>query len=63
MATHPNILVWKIPVTEGPGGLQSMGSQRVGHNLVTKNNNNYYGKCQLKAQNVVQWENPEQSEV
>ena len=31
------------------------------HNLVIKNN--YYGKCQLKAQNVVQWENPEQSAV
>ena len=31
MATHPSILVWKIPWTEKPGGLQSMGSQRVGH--------------------------------
>jgi len=30
------ILVWKIPWTEEPGGLQSMGSQRVGHNLVTE---------------------------
>ena len=28
MATHPNILVWEIPWTEEPGGLQSMGSQR-----------------------------------
>ena len=27
---------WKIPWTEEPGGLQSMGSQRVGHNLVAK---------------------------
>ena len=29
MATHSSILVWKIPWTEEPGGLQSMGSQRV----------------------------------
>ena len=31
MATHSSILAWKIPSTEEPGGLQSMGSQRVGH--------------------------------
>ena len=31
MATHFRILVWEIPWTEEPGGLQSMGSQRVGH--------------------------------
>ena len=30
MATHSNILAWKISHTEEPGGLQSMGSQRVG---------------------------------
>jgi len=36
MATHFSILAWKIPWTEEPGGLQSMESQRVGHNLVTK---------------------------
>ena len=29
MASHPNILAWRIPWTEEPGGLQSMGSQRV----------------------------------
>ena len=29
MATHSNILSWRIPWTEEPGGLQSMGSQRV----------------------------------
>ena len=33
MATHPSILAWKIPWTEETGGLQSMGSQRVGHDL------------------------------
>ena len=31
MATHSSILAWKIPWTEEPGVLQSMGSQRVGH--------------------------------
>ena len=31
MATHSSIVAWKIPQTEEPGGLQSMGSQRVGH--------------------------------
>ena len=31
LATHPNILARKIPWTEEPGGLQFMGSQRVGH--------------------------------
>ena len=32
MATLSSILAWKIPWTEEPGGLQSMGSQRVGQN-------------------------------
>ena len=32
MATHSGILAWRIPWTEEPGRLQSMGSQRVGHN-------------------------------
>ena len=36
MATHSSIPAWEISWTEEPGGLQSMGSQRVGHNLVTK---------------------------
>ena len=31
MATHSSVLAWRIPWTEEPGGLQSMGSQRVGH--------------------------------
>ena len=31
MATHSSTLAWKIPWTVEPGGLQSMGSQRVGH--------------------------------
>ena len=32
MATHSSILAWRIPWTEEPGGLQSMGLQRVGLN-------------------------------
>ena len=32
MATHSRILAWRIPWTEEPGGLQSTGWQRVGHN-------------------------------
>ena len=35
MATHSSILAWKIPWTEEPGGLQSLGVQRVGHSWVT----------------------------
>ena len=31
MATHSSILAWRIPWSEEPGGLQSTGSQRVGH--------------------------------
>ena len=36
MATHSSILAWKIPWTEEPEELQSMESQRVRHDLVTK---------------------------
>ena len=36
MATHSIVLAWRVPWTEEPGGLQSIGSQRVGHNLATK---------------------------
>ena len=36
MATQSSILAWKIPWTEEPGRLQSMGSPRVGHRLATK---------------------------
>ena len=35
MATHSSVLAWRIPGTEEPGGLQSMGSQKVGHDWVT----------------------------
>ena len=36
MATHSRVLAWRIPWTEEPGGLQSIGSQRAGHDLATK---------------------------
>ena len=36
MATHSSILAWKILWSEKPHGLQSMGSQRVGHDLATE---------------------------
>ena len=36
MAAHSSVLTWEIPQTAEPGGLQSMGSQRVGHDSVTK---------------------------
>ena len=35
MATHSRILAWRSPRTEEPGGLQCMGSQRIGHDRVT----------------------------
>ena len=36
MATHSSILAWETPWTEEPGGLYSMESQRLGHDLATK---------------------------
>ena len=45
MATHFSIPAWKIPWTEEPGGLQSIGSPRVGHDIATKHQQqraNYY---------------------
>ena len=39
MATHSSILAWKIPWAEEPGGLQSMGQQRVRHGLATEHTN------------------------
>ena len=42
MATHPSILAWRIPWTEEPGGLQSKGLQRVGHDWATSLSLSYY---------------------
>ena len=41
-ATHSSILAWKTPWAEKPVGLQCMGSQRAGHNLVTEHEQNVY---------------------
>ena len=41
MATHSSILAWRFPCREEPSGLQSMGSQRVGHDWVTNNFTTY----------------------
>ena len=50
MATHSSILAWRIPWTEELGGLQSTGPKRVGHDLVTKQQQWIYG-----ASLVAQW--------
>ena len=42
MATLSSILAWRTPWTEEPGRLQSMGLQRVGHDIVTKQNRESY---------------------
>ena len=45
MATHSSILAWRIPWTEDPGELESMGSQRFGHNWVTNTHTLYIYTC------------------
>ena len=53
MVTYSSILGWKIPWTEEPGRLQSMGSQRIGHDLVTKRQQqNLDLKCWLTLKNI-----------
>ena len=42
MSTHSTVLAWEMPWTEEPGGIQSMGSQRVGHDLMTKQQQQNY---------------------
>ena len=44
MATHSSILAWRIPWTEEPGGLQSMGLKTVGHDLSTHHHHIYPGE-------------------
>ena len=43
MATHSITLAWRIPWTEEPGGPQSRGSQRVGHDLSDEHTQKRYG--------------------
>ena len=45
MATHSSILAWRIPWTEEPGRLQSMGLQRIRHDLATNTNTYIYAYC------------------
>ena len=47
MATHSSILAWKIPWTEEPGGLQSMGSQRVRNDRACTDVDSLIGACAL----------------
>ena len=49
MATHSSILAWEIPWTEESGGLQSMGSQRVGHNWATEHSSNMISHLIISA--------------
>ena len=48
MATRSSTLAWKIPWTEGPGGLQSMGSQRIRYDLAIKHRTTH-GRTVTKA--------------
>ena len=45
MAIHSSTIAWKIPWTEEPGRLQSMGSQRVGHDWATSLSLGFYRQC------------------
>ena len=40
MATHSSIIAWETPWTEEPGGLQTMGLQRIGHDSATEQQQN-----------------------
>ena len=47
MVAHSNVLAWEIPWTEEPGGQQSMGSQKVGHDWATKHAKYIYSEKNL----------------
>ena len=59
MAIYSSILAWRIPQTEEPGGLQSMGSQRVRHdwptNTLTFHTHKRHGPLQMRACNFNSW--------
>ena len=48
MATHSNVLAWRIPWTEKPSGLQSMGSQRVGYDRETNRHKSITMLCSFQ---------------
>ena len=56
MATHSSIFAWEIPWTEEPGQLQSIGSQRVRHDLVTKQRLQWSGSSGFESDFGSQWE-------
>ena len=58
MATHSSTLAWKIPWTGEPSGLQSMGSQRVGHDGATSQLHfmPFDGRFKLLAETSLKWD-------
>ena len=55
MATHSSVFAWRIPRTEEPGGLQSMGSHRVGHNGAVHNTVTSEGPAGLRWRTLLAW--------
>ena len=62
MATHSSTLAWRIPWTEEPGRLQSMGSHRVGHNLACMHRRETEGSCENQRCVCFLPESPEMEE-
>jgi len=58
MATHSSTFAWKIPWTEEPGGLQSMGSLRVGHDFTFTFHFHVLEKEMATHSNVLAWRIP-----
>jgi len=58
MGTHSSILAWEIPWTEKPGRVQSMGSQRVGHDWATSLTHSLYGYSIIYLRNPLLLDNP-----
>ena len=53
MATHSSTLAWEIPWIEEPGGLQYMGLQRVGEDLVTKQQQHDSSNQEIKKETIM----------
>ena len=53
MATHSSILAWEIPWTEDPGGLQSMGSRKVGHDWATQQQQQNWVKRSTQCKRLI----------
>jgi len=58
MATHPSILAWRIPGTEEPGRLASMGSHRVGHDFTFTFHFHSLEKEMATHSNILAWRIP-----